>query len=216
MPLRTWRRVSGKTALQFLATSQSRLIWVCCCFLGLCSLVFSGLGHQWDLALSTMIRNALPSEFAPVAKLSYFSGNSPVAGSLVFISLVILGRYHRWREMTVMACSTLFILILIDRVLKPLFGVVRPDQPLIWHLSGYSFPSGHAAGNLLLYFLWSYFISKEQPTLKGVTYGIAIALMSLMGITSIYVGAHWMSDVLAGYCVGYAIYLATVTYLERS
>ncbi|QEQ01775.1 phosphatase PAP2 family protein [Thermosynechococcus sp. CL-1] len=44
----------------------------------------------------------------------------------------------------------------------------------------------------------------------------AIALMILMGISSVYVGAHWVSDVLAGYCVGDAIYLVTVRYLERS
>ncbi|AXY67330.2 phosphatase PAP2 family protein [Thermosynechococcus sichuanensis E542] len=166
--------------------------------------------------MSKMIRTVLPREFAPVAKLSYFSGNAPVAGSLVFISLMVLGRYHRWREMKAIAFSTLFILILIDRVLKPFFDVARPDNPLVLHLSGHSFPSGHAAGNLLLYFLWSYFLATKRPTLRGLSYGVAIALMILMGISSVYVGAHWVSDVLAGYCVGYAIYAVTVRYLERS
>ncbi|URR35840.1 phosphatase PAP2 family protein [Thermosynechococcus sp. HN-54] len=162
-----------------------------------------------------MIRNTLPSELVPLAKLSYFSGNAPVAGTFVFLSLVILGKQRRWREMKVMAFSTLFILILIDRVFKPFFDVARPDNPLVLHLSGHSFPSGHAAGNLLLYFLWSYFLSKNQPALRGLTYGIAIALMGLMGISSVYVGAHWVSDVLAGYCVGYAVYLLAAASLER-
>lgn len=46
-----------------------------------CFLVFGGLGQQWDIALSEIVRTVLPREFAPVAKLSYFSGNAPVAGS---------------------------------------------------------------------------------------------------------------------------------------
>lgn len=43
--------------------------------------MFGGLGQQWDIALSEIVRTVLPREFAPVAKLSYFSGNAPVAGS---------------------------------------------------------------------------------------------------------------------------------------
>lgn len=218
MPLSAFCQTSvyQKTTPQPPATFQIPLICVCGCFLGICFLVFSGLGQQWDIALSEIVRTVLPREFAPVAKLSYFSGNAPVAGSLVFISLVILGRHRRWREVRAIAFSTLFILILIDRVLKPFFDVARPDNPLVLHLSGHSFPSGHAAGNLLLYFLWSYFLSKKRPTLRGLSYGVAIALMILMGISPVYVGAHWVSDVLAGYCVGDAIYLVTVRYLERS
>lgn len=87
--------------------------------------------------------------------------------------------------------------MLVNSGLKQIFAAPRPD--LLSHLDvvrSYSFPSGHAAGTMVLCGTLA-LLTRWKPA-----YGIAAAIVVLIGASRVWLGVHWPSDVLAGWVTG--------------
>lgn len=106
-------------------------------------------------------------------------------------------------------------------IYKPLKHFVlraRPDASL--HLvtqGGYSFPSGHSVTSIVFYGLMLYLIQKhcKNEKLKAVLSWICGILAVVIGPSRIYVGVHWPTDVLAGWCLGGGILIIVILILEK-
>jgi undecaprenyl-diphosphatase len=89
---------------------------------------------------------------------------------------------------------------LLNVVLKHIFNRARPtwDDPVLT-LASHSFPSGHAAGATLFYgFLAAYMVWRMKSRWARALAVFACALMvTLVGFSRIYLGVHFLSDVLA-------------------
>lgn len=150
-----------------------------------------------------------------IIAMTYISGDVFVAGSVVAIGLGWMVWRKYWHEAIAFAFGTLGILIMVDRVLKPLFDRNRPPKPrLVEDVSRHSFPSGHAAGNVVLYFYLSFVIAAKYPRLKVYVYGISTIIVVAIGFASVYTKAHWLSDVLAGYIFGYIWLIVSLNLLK--
>lgn len=69
----------------------------------------------------------------------------------------------------------------------------------------YAFPSGHATSSIIIYGFLAYLIAWRRSTLTRTLIPIITAVgIALIGISRLYLGAHWLSDVLAGWCFGIA------------
>jgi undecaprenyl-diphosphatase len=95
--------------------------------------------------------------------------------------------------------------VLVSAGLKALFGRERPD--VVEHLVGVStpsFPSGHALLSAAIYLTLGALLAREfpQPVLRRYFMGVAATLTLLIGLSRVYLGVHWPSDVLAGWCIG--------------
>lgn len=140
-----------------------------------------------------------------------------ITAFIVFFALMILIYKRYWQEAKILAFSTLGILILIDKILKPLFDRRRPPEPrLVEDLGWDSFPSGHAAGNLVFYFYLAFILATRYPKLTKYIYGLATIIILSIGFSSIYTSAHWLTDVLAGYAFGYFWLLLSLELLKFS
>lgn len=145
----------------------------------------------------------------------YLSGGTYIAGAISLIALVTMIRKSYQREAKTFVFTSLGILLLVDKILKPFFDRPRPPKPrLVEDLSPDSFPSGHAAGNLALYFYLSFIIATQYPQFKAYIYGAATIIVFLIGFASIYTQAHWFSDVLAGYVFGYLWLMLSLALLK--
>ena len=102
--------------------------------------------------------------------------------------------------------------------MKHIFLRARPDTAL--HLvtqGGYSFPSGHSVTSAIFYGLLIYLLNRhcKNEKLKKILCAVCGFLALAIGPSRIYVGVHWPTDVLAGWCIGGAVLLVSICILER-
>jgi undecaprenyl-diphosphatase len=95
----------------------------------------------------------------------------------------------------------------ISQALKDYFDRQRPpDEYRVVDALNASFPSGHALLAAVVYLTLGAMLARaaKQKQIRFYVMAAAILLALLVGLTRIYLGVHWTSDVLAGWCVGAA------------
>lgn len=106
---------------------------------------------------------------------------------------------------------------LIAGELKAIFQRPRPEalSPHVPQVSGWAFPSGHAMNSLVLYGMLAYVIVARlhAPARKSAVL-IASCFILAIGFSRVYLGVHYLSDVLAGYAAGMLWLALCVTTLE--
>lgn len=121
----------------------------------------------------------------------------------VIILITVIGLYFRKR--LEMAAYNIVVLgaLGLSQLLKVTFHRSRPALPWLAPATGYSFPSGHALISLAIYGFLAYllFRNSDQPWLKYPGTLALLLLPLLIGISRIYLGVHYPSDVLAGWTV---------------
>lgn len=105
---------------------------------------------------------------------------------------------------------------LLTTLLKNLYERNRPSINPEIDAIGFSFPSGHSMGSLIFYGFIIYFVmrSRMNELVKGLAISFMAVLVVLIGISRIYLGAHFPSDVLAGYFAGAIWLLLSILALE--
>ena len=107
----------------------------------------------------------------------------------------------------------------LDWALKTIFRRDRPSFPNPFvHVLGYSFPSGHSMGSLIGYGMLAYmvahFVRRRRINLWVAV--CAAVLVLAIGFSRLYLGAHYLSDVLAGFAAGLVWLAANIIALEAS
>lgn len=144
---------------------------------------------------------------------------TPVTGIMMFISylgsaitfitlaigFIFLIKKKKDSRMLILNLGLVFIL---NRILKYIIRRPRPPVVRIMTATGYSFPSGHSMVSIGFYGLLIYYIYKnvENKKLKNTLIAILSLLILLIGISRIYLGLHYATDVIGGYIIG-GIYL---------
>ncbi|MBU2699376.1 undecaprenyl-diphosphatase [Sporomusaceae bacterium BoRhaA] len=130
-------------------------------------------------------------------------GYGSIYGFIVVAAFTILVMYRRWLEFAGLAICLSGGAIL-NYILKNLFERARPDAFRIVAASGYSFPSGHAMVSIYFYGMLAFLIARNIKSWQWryVLTAITILFIVVMGISRIYLGVHYPSDVVAGYTAG--------------
>lgn len=111
--------------------------------------------------------------------------------------------------------------ILLNNALKGLFGRPRPDLALhLTDVRSMSFPSGHAMESAIIYLTLAALLARlvQTRTLRLYFLAVAALLTLIVGLSRVYLGVHYPSDVLAGWTAGLAWALLCWTiasYLQR-
>lgn len=137
--------------------------------------------------------------------ITFFGGVSFVTG---FSLLLIL--WFFWKK-NYMEAVLILIASLgasgINNLLKWIFARPRPsDSPLIQEVF-YSFPSGHSMVSMAFYLMLAEII-KRKWGLNWIVNIPFFVLITLIGMSRIYLGVHWFSDVIGGYVGGFLMYYA--------
>lgn len=169
---------------------------------------------QFDQAVSLTVHRFDTPALDLVMKLFTFIGSFPV---VAIVSVFILA--WCWRRGDRQAVAGLLGVIAIDEglnfALKHVFERARPDLfEEIAALHSYSFPSGHAMAAAAIYGMIAVVIARLMPRVRIWVGTVAIGLIFLIGFSRIYLGAHWVTGVLAGYAAGATILFAGILWLE--
>ncbi len=110
----------------------------------------------------------------------------------------------------------LVISTLLNFSLKNLFERTRPDNMRLIEETGYSFPSGHAMVSTAVYGYLIYIAYKniKNKRLRNLCCYILSVLILFICISRIYVGVHYVSDVIAGTCFS-IMYLIVLTHITK-
>jgi membrane-associated phospholipid phosphatase len=183
--------------------------------LAACVLVFCGLAAdlRWngpvtgaDPAVSDWFqRNAQPLFTALLSAVSHLHGTWPLLLAALAAALVLAWYGNRsWLPLLVLSVPGGMIL---NWLVKHAFQRARPtfDSPML-AIGSYSFPSGHTAGAtvwwgfaLLLWFAW-----ERRPGRRAAACALAATMVVLTALSRVYLGAHYLSDVLAAIAEGLA------------
>ncbi len=142
-------------------------------------------------------------------------------GSFVTITvlcLAILGVFLYFRRLRLAALLgiTMVGMVALDFSLKLAFHRPRPVAFFGLSPNSYSFPSGHAFGSLCFYgVLAAIFAARARgKSAKWCIWTGAVLLIGMIGLSRIYLGVHYPSDVIAGYCAG-AVWVGAVGFLDQ-
>ncbi|MBG1231747.1 phosphatase PAP2 family protein [Aestuariivirga litoralis] len=93
---------------------------------------------------------------------------------------------------------------ILSTILKSFFDRPRPDIVSATHVFTSSFPSGHALSSAVIYLTIGTFLARAAPSRSLARYGLAVAafLTVIVGLSRIYLGVHYPTDVLAGWMIG--------------
>lgn len=133
-------------------------------------------------------------------------GGVTVLTLVTVLAIAFLLLRHRWRQALLAALATGGG-SLLGTLLKSLFARPRPEVvPHLVEVTSLSFPSGHAMNSAIVYLTLAVLIARsfEEGRLRAFVISVAALLVLTIGVTRIYLGVHYPSDVLAGWAVGAA------------
>jgi undecaprenyl-diphosphatase len=131
-------------------------------------------------------------------------GSAPVLVIAVAAVFGFLALARAWRLAFFTLAASASGLV-VSSLLKYIVDRPRPDLvPHRNHIYTTSFPSGHSMMSAVIYLTLAALIARlmEQRRLKTYALSVAIALTLLIGVSRVYLGVHWPSDVLAGWAAG--------------
>ena len=194
----------------------SRFLWA-----GLALSVFvlawygARVGHSsWEIELQRGVQASSPAPLQSLAEFMTAIGHSPIYPATAALGGLVL---LLWLKRPTLAAILVLAAVLrsVSPVLKAIVDRERPS-PLVVNvterLSDPSFPSGHVLGATLLYGFLIYAVEVAVPVmwLKRACQAVLASMIVLMGYARVELGAHWPTDVLAGWAVGTIVVLLLV------
>ena len=199
-------RIDSRIIVIFLLVAAGAFV-----FLTLASEVFEGESFAVDRWLLSALRSpsnpALP--IGPIWLRSLMIDVTALGGVsvLTLITAIAAGYLLAVRKVATagflvgaIACGAV-----VSTILKSIFARPRPE--LVAHLvevHSTSFPSGHAMNSAITYLTIGVLLARAEEDRRVRIYllTVAIGLTLLIGSSRVYLGVHWPSDVIAGWCVG--------------
>lgn len=181
-------------------------------FLALAEDVFNKEIMNGDIIGYKMISTFLISDFAtPIAKfITNFGGAIFIIALTALLVIAIKNK-----KIGLSIFTNLVIITILNQSLKRILQRPRPTEYRIIQETGYSFPSGHSMISMAFYGYLIYLIYRyvKNKYIKWLSISLLSILICLIGISRIYLGVHYTSDVLGGFLISISylvIYISAV------
>ncbi|WP_236696921.1 phosphatase PAP2 family protein [Sphingomonas sp. Leaf257] len=160
---------------------------------------------DWDRAILTGLRTHASSPGLRAAAVDFTAlGSVPVLVLMVVGAAVLLLARGWWLLALMTALSGISGGAVVTWV-KLMVARPRPDLVPHWvDVHNASFPSGHAAGSAMVYLTLAALATQltDHRRVRHAIVGIAVLLVGAIGVSRVYLGVHWPSDVAAGWSFG--------------
>lgn len=194
-------------------------IWIICfvsliLFLALAEDVFHHDIMKGDIIGYQFISTYLihPS-LTPIVKIITWFGSATCLLPLTIILLILIKN----KKIGILIGTNLITITILNQALKFIVQRPRPTEFRLINESGYSFPSGHSMISMAFYGFLIYLMNKYIQN-KGLKITLILLLSSLIvmiGISRIYLGVHYTSDVCAGFLISVAYLILYINLIQK-
>ena len=191
--------------------------WIICF---ICLILFVALAEDvfnHEIMIGDIIGYKLVSTYlihdsiTPIVKVITWLGSATCLILLTFILFILIKN----KKQGTLIGINLVIVTILNQLLKFILQRPRPTEFRIINETGYSFPSGHSMISMAFYGYLIYLIYKHMKNkyLKWILISILSVLILMIGVSRIYLGVHYTSDVCAGFIIsiGYLILFINIT-----
>lgn len=144
--------------------------------------------------------------------ITWFGGTS----GIILMCILSLFIFKDKKINTTIVCN-LVIVTILNTLFKVIFMRARPDINHLVIETGYSFPSGHSMISMAFYGYLIYIIytHKDNARFRWLLISLISILVLLIGISRIYLGVHYTSDVVGGFCFSIAYLIIYISIVKK-
>ena len=183
-------------------------------FLALAEDVFNKEIMNGDIIGYKLVSEFLISDFTiPIAKFITNFGGAIFLIVLTIILLILIKN----KKIGLSIFSNLAIITILNQLLKRILQRPRPTEYRIIEETGYSFPSGHSMISMAFYGYLIYLIYKyvKNKYIKWISIVLLSILICSIGISRIYLGVHYTSDVLGGFLISISYLIIYISAINK-
>ncbi len=165
-----------------------------------------------DIIGYKIVSTFLISDFTtPIAKFVTNLGGAIFIIALAIVLFIVIKN----KKVGISIFTNLAIITILNQLLKRILQRPRPTEYRIIEETGYSFPSGHSMISMAFYGYLIYLIYKyvENKYVKWILISLLSILICMIGVSRIYLGVHYTSDVLGGFLISISylvIYISAI------
>lgn len=194
------------------------LKWIIC---SICLIIFIILGilvlTRNDIYLDSFVYNFISKYISD--DLTFIIRNLTHLASVVVVILITIFVliFVKNKKYGILLTLNLIIITIFQYVLKAIFARSRPIDINIIEQSGYSFPSGHSLTAMAFYgfIIYLIFISKMSKKNKIIFITLFSIIILVVGLSRIYLGVHFFTDVLGAFCFSLAFLIIYISIINK-
>lgn len=170
---------------------------------------------ETDRMAVNMVREELGAGHVGLFKTIAFFGNGETV-ALIAAAIVVVLLLLKRKPLLIGWTSAVLGAWVLESGLKLIFRRTRPEDALVPLPSSYSFPSGHALVSLVTYGMLAYLMwhSVRNHRLRTALLPAFVVMIICIGLSRIYLGVHYFTDVMGGYAAGVTWLAAVISGLE--
>lgn len=173
--------------------------------------------NNFDQIISAYIQSfTSPAMTKAMIAITFFGSSTFLFPAYILLIIFYISRKKRRLalDITMVGLSSTGILFLF----KDIFRRHRPLDPLISHVTGFSFPSGHSFSSftffgLLIYIAWHSDIKKST---KIIISALLVLFAATIAFSRVYLRVHFPSDVVAGFCLSVVWLMLSLAILHQA
>ena len=193
------------------------LKWIIC-FISLVIFILLGILvlTKNDIYLDSIFYNFI-SKYISNNLTIIFKSLTNIASTLIVILIVVFTfLFFKNKKYGIYMSLNLFIITILQFVLKAIFSRTRPVDINLIEEAGYSYPSGHSLTAMALYGFIIYLIytSKLNKKSKVIYITLFSSFIFIVGLSRIYLGVHFFTDVVGAFCFALAYLIIYITIIK--
>jgi undecaprenyl-diphosphatase len=158
--------------------------------------------NKLDLFVQDYLISSRTSEFNGI--FYFITSIFDVSVFFFLMTMVVIYFVHkiRGKNYSIFFLTNILVTMVLVYLLKSVFNTTRPVEGLVYAFGG-SFPSYHATMSTV-FFISLYYSFKEKldGNYKRILYSVSILMVILVSFSRIYLGVHWLTDVIFGILLG--------------
>jgi undecaprenyl-diphosphatase len=172
---------------------------------------------RFDDTVMSFIQSFESPSLTWVMKFFTWIGSGTVITVLSILTLFILAKVFKYRSELILFVVVVAGASILDLILKSLFHRARPSLHRLIEARGFSFPSGHSMEAVAFYGILSFLLWRHIPNsfARGFLLFLSTIMILAIGISRIYLGVHYPSDIIGGYFASGCWLAAAIWYYQR-